>query len=612
MNTLKGLLAGAGVGLGISLLIGLFSCGQEACALLTCSNDRPFTNMAFIPIVVIMIVSTLIGGIIGFCMDMSDHSVEKQERKRQEEKQRQMNELAMHRDLIYRFNTIIESAYIKSNVYDRLVVTNDDYKHVLDFLGSNASSAYINELKSIYDNYRQKHITFISIELNKIRTEEEFQFNGLSSLILICNHLHHYSIMSNNQMNNLVVQIQNAVRYIKNKSFFIDENEYGKINQSLYEKSIESLETRGNEYINVVKLYEEIMLFRNINSLNNFCVNFIDLITLTLYKYAFLKPFDAAKYQKIYYIWKSLNFRLYENSNDPNNQKSIVPPIDCMFSKIIAYSKMGKGVLNQIKPEIDLWTDACLSGQNGSNPGELVILSSGLMWLGEYELELKLLRKAASAGVQLKPEVQERLAFLENGGSTGPELYKDLNTTVFNYDYSSLKWSDNDFANFFKNLIFKNESLSYALVVEEFKKSFKSKFKTPITYKMILDELNKMAQDEYLGEITCNCIKVNSLSEEFNEYDDAIIINLAESTEIKHAAILLFYNKIGVNINIQILTVFTPVSNIDSQRSMKLAVALKQGISPKVTQTLESIRDSVARQIDELCGSDPDANNSIY
>lgn len=612
MNTLKGLLSGAGVGLVISLLVGLYNCGLETWALLTCSDDRPLAEMNQGAVISVIIAATLIGGLIGFFMDMSEHSYRKKEKKREKEKQRQMAEDARHNDLVCKFNHIIETVYTQSNVNNRLIFNNDNYRYAHDFLSSNANSPYFNELEDMYEFYKEQHISFISAELNKLKIEKETRMNGLNALIMIGNHLRHYSNMSNNQMNDLANQVQNIPRYIKNKSFFLEENNYGKINQELYEKSIDNSTVIDGVYRKTVKTYEDITLFRSLSELNNFNVNFINLIISTLYKCAFLKPFDATKYQKIYYIWESLNFTLYKDTRTSKEDKFIIPPIDCIFSKIIAYSRMGKGVLNQIKPDIDLWVNACLSGQNGSNSNDLVTLSSGLMWLGEYGLELELLRKAASAGVQLKPEIQERLAFLENGGSVGPELYNDINTDVFNYDYSSLKWSDNDFSTFFKNLIFKNEVLTYALVVEEFKKSFKAKFKTPVTYEMMLKELNKMAEDEYLGEITCNFIKVNSLSEQFNEYDDAIIINLNQSTGIKHAAILLFYNKIGVNINIQILTVFIPVKSVDGQMNMKLAVALKQQTSPKVIQTLESIRDSVARQIDELCENNQPLENNIY
>lgn len=601
MNTLKGLLIGAGIGLGISLLIGLYYCGQETCAIFTCSNSRPFTHMNFIPMAVIIIVSTIIGGLVGFCMDMAEHSSTKK-----------YKEKLRHDELIKSFNLCIENAYAKSTVVNRLVISADDYKEVQSFLDSNKNSPYIGELRNIYQNCAKRHLDYIAAELSKLKNKNELQINGLNAMISICNHLYHYSLMGNNQLSNLVVQLQNVARHIKKGSFFIDENKYGQINRSLYNKATVNVENIESIYSNVAKTYDKIISFNSLSALDDFCVDFIDLVIVAVYGYAFLKPFDANKYQKVYSIYESFNYTLYKDKNNTQNHILVIPPIDGIFSKIIAYYRMGKGVLNQIKSEIDLWENACVSGQNGLNPGDLVKLSSGLMWLGEYELELELLRKAASVGVQLKPEVQERLAFLESGGSVGPELYKDIDTNVFNYDYSSLKWNDKDFNNFFKNLAFKNTKLTYALAVSEFKKSFKSKFKTPITYEMILDKLNKMAKDEYLGEIICNCIKVNSLSEEFNEYDDAIIINLTENIGINHAAILLFYNKIGVNINVQILTVFTPVEDADGSKNMKLAISLKQETSPKVTQTLESIRDSVARQIDELCGSNPDAVNSIY
>lgn len=612
MNTLKGLGIGLGVGLGISILIALYSCGAEAFALFTCSDSRPFTNMDFIPMLIVSIVTTAIGGLVGFCMDMSEHSYNKQQRKEKELKQMKANEADMHRELINKFNNITGTAFNKANETGRLIVSNDDYRYVKDYLAQNTNSKYIGELKNIYEEYRKRHTECIDRELNKLNNKTETEINGINALILICNHLKHFYIMSNNVSENSVVTMQNTIRYIKDKSFFINGNKYGEINNTLYEKATTDLSVISNMYEKIIREYNKIMSNRSITDLGCISVDFIDMIITAIYGYALLKPFDASKYQSIYSIYESLNYKLYKNVNSSQDPIKFIPPIDGIFSRIIAYSRMGKGVLKQIKSDIDIWVDACISGQEAFYPSELVTLSSGLMWLGEYELELEILRKAASAGAQLKPEVQERLAFLESGGSVGPQLFKDVDLNAFNYDYSSLKWSDADFSNFFKNITFKNTKLTYALAVSEFKKSFKSKFKTQITYEMILSELNKMAEDEYLGEIICRCIKVKSLSEEFEECDDAIIIELEKSTGINHAAILLFYNKIGVNINIQILTIFKPVEEYDIQKNMKLAISLKQETSPKVTQTLESIRDSVARQIDELCGSNPDTGNSIY
>ena len=113
-------------------------------------------------------------------------------------------------------------------------------------------------------------------------------------------------------------------------------------------------------------------------------------------------------------------------------------------------------------------------------------------------------------------------------------------------------------------------------------------------------------------QLSGKLLKINSLSEEFSDYEEAILIRPIPRIGIMHAGILLFYNKIGININIQILTLFIPMQNEDMQKNMRLAISLKQETSPKVAQTLDSIRASVARQIDELCGNNPHNNDSIY
>ena len=102
MNTLKGILIGLGIGVGIDLLIALGSCTANECANLTCSN-KPDTSM-LLPIgIVLLIMAVFIGGLIGFAMDMSDKSYEKRKKMAEDEKNRQILEAQVHRDLVNRF-----------------------------------------------------------------------------------------------------------------------------------------------------------------------------------------------------------------------------------------------------------------------------------------------------------------------------------------------------------------------------------------------------------------------------------------------------------------------------------------------------------------------------
>ena len=610
MNTLKGILIGLGIGVGIDLLIALGSCTANECANLTCSN-KPDTSM-LLPIgIVLLIMAVFIGGLIGFAMDMSDKSYEKRKKMAEDEKNRQILEAQVHRDLVNRFVTINETAFKKADNSNNFIRTNDGCKYIIDYLNNNLTSPYYGELKSIYEKYKNNHLKLAQNEILKLKNRREITLNGYNAMIFLCNHLHFYNLMSGNIYTDLITRMRVYIDKIKTRSYFIDEEEYGKINDTLFAMISEQKLNYLQAFSEANVAFEKFINFYKMNDLKNFNSDFFDNTIKAIYGLAFQKPFDVKKYLTASNMLETLCYTLYFSENH-NNEVYFISPIDCLFSKIIGYSRMGKGVLKQIKNEIDFWVDAVATGKTGNNPNDLVILSSGLMWLGEYELELEILRKAASAGVQLKPEVQERLGFLESGGSTGPELHIVNNNDIFNYDYSALKWKNEDFSNFFKNLAFKNTRLNYALAVSEFRKSFKSKFKSPITYDMNLEKMTQMADEEYLNDIECKLVKVNSLSEEFDDYDEAILIKPTENTDINHAGILLFYNKIGVNINIQILTIFIPVQSEDMQKNMRLAISLKQETSPKTTQTLESIRDSAARQIDELCESNPDNDNSIY
>lgn len=616
MKTLYGLLIGAGVGLGISLLIGLVNCGQEACALLTCSNDRPFSEMNMIPIIFIMIICTVIGGVIGLAMDMSDLSYRKRvKREKAAEEQRnaqiiaEKNRLAQleimkqreeqeHRSFISSFQNVLNSAY--ETCYTTNELNDGNYKYVEQYLSNNSNSKWIEEAKRLFNDYRRKHI-------NEYR--DCLKNGGINNLIVATNHLMHFSNMTNGDFSENAINLKSVVNMLNNKSLFIDSIEYGKILTDTFDPCNEQVTVNDESIVRIENTYSKIIGFNGVQEIKFFNPDFIKELVRELYNLAFSKPFNSDKYKKIFNIYNQFTFQMYDDKKERENSIHIIPSVDGIFSKIVAYSRMGKGVLKQIKGEIDIWVDANLELCNQN----VVVLASGLMFLGEYEMELELLRRAASNGVQLTSNIQERLAFLENGGSVGPELFNNIPKNVFNYDYSALKWSDNDFNNFFKNIAFRNNSIEYALAVSEFKKSFKAKFKGTLSYDMILESLEQMAQDEYLDDISCELIKVNSLSEDIYEDDEAIIIKVTNDVNISHAAILVFYNKIGININVQILTIFVPNPKVDIQKNMKLAIALKQETSPKVTQIMESIRDSVARQIDDLCERNSNENNSsIY
>lgn len=616
MKTLYGLLIGAGVGLGISLLIGLVSCGQEAVALVTCSNDRPLSEMNMITIIFIMIICTAIGGIIGFAMDMSCLSYNKRIKREKAEKEKreaqviaEKNRLAQiemmkqkeeedRRAFISRFQTILNNAYKTSYTTNDLDAGN--YKYVEQYLINNSNSKWIKEAKNLFNDYRRKHIDEYRGCLKN---------GGINNLIVATNHLMHFSNMTNGDFSENAINLKNIVNMLNNKSLFIDNVEYGKVLTNTFDPCNEQVSVNDESMVRIENTYSTIIGFNGVQEIKFFNPDFIKELVRELYSLAFSKPFNSDKYKKIYNIYNQFTYQIYDDKKERENSIHIIPSIDGIFSKIVAYSRMGKGVLKQIKGEIDIWVDANLELCNQN----VVVLASGLMFIGEYEMELELLRCAASNGVQLTSNIQERLAFLESGGSSGPELFNNTPKNVFNYDYSALKWSDTDFSNFFKNLAFRNNNIEYALVVSEFKKSFKAKFKGTLSYNMILESLKQMARNEYLDDISCELIKVNSLSEDIYEDDEAIIIKVINDVNVSHAAIFVFYNKIGININVQILTIFVPNQKVDIQKNMKLAISLKQETSPKVTQIMESIRDSVARQIDDLCERNfNDNNSSIY
>ena len=120
-----------------------------------------------------------------------------------------------------------------------------------------------------------------------------------------------------------------------------------------------------------------------------------------------------------------------------------------------------------------------------------------------------------------------------------------------------------------------------------------------------------MAKEEYLSEITCSAVNVDCLSETA-ELDEKAILVIPSQTETKadYVGELVFYDRIGINVSIRIISVFIPDKNVDIQTNMNRIISLKQGSQPKLNLILDSIRDSIAREIDKMCENT--TANSIY
>lgn len=479
----------------------------------------------------------------------------------------------------YKLNNILEQQFILAN--DHSSFNSGDYLEAIRILNEYHDTAFYNDLINIYDKYKDNHLSAIYVCLKN---------GGEANIRILINHLNHFMNMNRDTNNQLLSSVNSLMDFYNQSSCIADEKTYGKVNKKFL-KSVNELTLNEETIDNLKFIFNKISSEKQLSFLNR---NFVENLLYNLYAVVFKTPFDAQLYSTIYDMYDKYTYVIY---NDGYNNYA-VPSFDSMFTKIYAYYHMGKGVLKQISSQIDLWIKANLL----HNKKNILLMASCMMWIGNYETELRLLRVAASNNIRMESNIQERLRFLESGGTSGPKLYEGVDRQKLNYDYSSISWDEKKFKLFFENLMFQDRPLTYCLAISEFRKTFKAKKSKPIKIEDIFNALSLMAKNEYMSEISCKIIDTNVLSENSSFHENTVLIKIEkDELNVQHAGIVVIYSCIGLNVNVQIISLFIPQQKLSIKENMELAIGMQTDSYPKLKNYLDSIKDSVAREIDKIC-----------
>jgi len=537
--------------------------------------------------IIFLLITVLYCSGLGFAIDMAIASGEKN-RKRIEQMMRQQKEIEEKKKYaVKELNRILEEQYM---LCENTSLHIGDYTDIYKLLQDNVNYPFYKELTDIYNGYIAKH---------QNRIAELLANGGEVCIKASINHYYHFCELKN-QKQDLDENLIKVMTYFDIESFLFNIDDYGQIDLEMF-NAIKNVIV-NNSVINHLSSVKDSII--NQQQLCNLNTDFLHHLVGCLCSTAFGYPFNGELFSKEFNMYNHFTYRVY-NDGYKNYR---ISSFDVMFAQIYSYYKMGKGVLDRIRGTIDMWINANLC----TNPKNIILMASAMMWLENYDLELQLLRIAATNNIAMTSYVQERLRFLESGGSLGPVVYENVDSEKFCYDYSSINWKIEDFEILYKNLIFKNKNISYALAVSEFKKTFKSKNNQILKYENIFSRLLQMAKEEYMSEITCQKVTVSCLSETQQFDENAILIILDNTdTKIDYIGELVFYDRIGVNINIRIITVFIPNMSVTIQENMSRVLNIKRENQPKLNIILNSLRDSIAREMDLLC-DEKNQVSSIY
>lgn len=302
--------------------------------------------------------------------------------------------------------------------------------------------------------------------------------------------------------------------------------------------------------------------------------------------YAKHKPFNINAFEKVRFILNK-----YTNTGVARSEENGVYWLESaeeILAVIYAKNQIGgKGTVEQEKKNIDVWL-----GYNENNPEECAHLASGLAWMELYDLERDVLRSMVQNKISMAPELQERLTLLESGNNMNINVYTIEDTDDFVYDSSAASWTANDMEVFFRKLGMKRMTLNYSLAVSEWKKTLPLTGGQKASMDQLYAEFQKVMLD-FEGEVVCSKKTARAIDLDNVEYPDAVLFRFT-SERSRGLTLMFSCEKFGRNLNITILTFFTPESGMDAEKMQKYAVSIKSNIY------VESFIETLLQAVDEV------------
>lgn len=249
----------------------------------------------------------------------------------------------------------------------------------------------------------------------------------------------------------------------------------------------------------------------------------------------------------------------------------------------------GKSLVNQQKKSIIEWVDNAVVLKNEQGA---FLLASGLAWMGFFELERDVLRRLFEKKVSFEIEYQDRLNFLECGGTTNIKIYNTEKMEGFLFDNSSLEWNVDAFDLFFRKLEMAYKSLEYSLAITKWTKTLPLVSGQKISPEQIEHAFAQLVND-FKGEIIMKKDNAKALNLVNVQYKDSYIFNF-RSERSRCVSMLFSSEEYGRNLNLTIITMFTPEKGVDNDQLKKYALAIKDNIY------VQSFKESILQVIDEV------------
>lgn len=622
MNKIRCAFYGAGCGLGVGICLWFCQC---ACAIISCSDTDGSAILFGI------IFCTIIGTLIGLCVGLYEDEEEKKReqidrirreheenaRKRQEELDREAAERKRKAEAtlrrIQQYERDVEDSF--KQIYKKIACKEKTYDFNLAY-----ESVFRLREQSYKENniYKEKFETNFNDHLRHLNDNVRLCCFGLNMAVVnnAINSLNCLKIFNGDIYNSTIETLEKTYNSISQTTNYIKFDSYGNCifpldnaeEREYLDSNIEMIEQKLKCSLKHVN-DNETGYFEGI--INNLTSNFINEASRLMWYYANKKPFDVEKFEKAKELYDTYRINKLFIKNENNEYKELrlikehiyyirnikekedlveIERIEKVLASI--YAKNQVGGINAVKQDmkyVNFWIDRNIELKCTE---ECYTLASGLAWMDLYTIERDVLQKLVASGVQLTAEIQDRLRFLESGGTADVKIYQVEPTDEFIYDSSSSEWKAKEFDVFFRKIAMKNIKLNYSLAISKWTKTLPLASGQKVSQDSIYNEFLKMTED-FDGEVSCNRKTVRAVNLANLEYKNAAVFKF-NSNRNRCISVIFSSEKYGRNLNITIITMFTPESGLEPEELKKYALAIKDNIY------VESFRESILQAVDEV------------
>lgn len=367
-------------------------------------------------------------------------------------------------------------------------------------------------------------------------------------------------------------------------TFPLDDSEKMKQITSEADKMMKQIETCEN----MLKSADETALYENI--IKYFGPQIIKDSCELMWYYAKKWPFDVNAFEKARKVY--LSHTSYFLSN-PKEEEGLVEigPVEEVLARVYAKNRIGGiGTAKQEKPYIDIWLDERIR-LGDSDP--CYTLAHGLSWMELYEIEIDILRRLIQAGADVPAELQDRLTFLENGGTEDIKIYDfEPFDNIFFFDSSVSEWTGKDLSAFFRKVAMRKTKIQYSLALSKWTKTLPLISGQKVSESQLFEAFQNLIKD-FDGEVDCTSRNAAAINLSNVVFPNAVLFTF-KSLRNRCVEVLFYSEKFGRNLNITIFTLFTPDEHLDFEDLERYCLAIKDNMY------VESFRESILQTVDEV------------